>query len=87
MKVISNLPYNYFYSPTYDTLNLYIGKARSFSAEENDKGIYIIRDDDTDEIIGIEIIDFSKRNRSHIIDKLPKTLPLEINSFIETLAI
>lgn len=60
------------YNPNSDTLNLYIGRASSFYSDEAINGVFIIRDEDTDDVIGVEIMDFSRRNK----DRLKQLVPI-----------
>jgi hypothetical protein len=59
-----------YYNSRFDTLNLYLGKAKEFYSEE-DSGIYFIRDESTDELIGIEIMYYSKRSEDFLKKKIP----------------
>lgn len=53
----------YYYDPTYDTLNIYLGKSYRFNSIENYPGIFFIYDEDTNNLIGLEILDFSHKSK------------------------
>jgi uncharacterized protein YuzE len=68
----------YYYDKIYDTLNLYIGKANSFYSEEEYNGVFFIKDEETDKIIGYEVMDFSKRN----LELLKNRINIDLSSIV-----
>ena len=60
----------YHYNPDFDTLNIYLDKGKFVYSDEEYAGIYILRDEKDDHLVGIEILDFSQRNRDGLREKL-----------------
>ncbi len=63
---------NYYYDSSHDICSIYLKKANHVYSEEESKGIFIIYDEDTDEIIGAEILYYSNRLKANLQKKLPK---------------
>lgn len=57
---------SYRYDPKFDTLNVYLGKAENFYSDEHETGIFFIRNEFDDSIIGVEILYFSKRDKERL---------------------
>lgn len=73
IQTINNI--DYYYDSFFDTLNIYLGKAESFYSEEEVRGVFFIKDEETDVLIGIEILDYIRRTDKEIIKNLlPKNL-------------
>ena len=64
----------YSFNPTYDTLMIYLGTAKHVSSEEIMPGVYLVIDEDTQEVIAIEVMDFKSRNTANVIPNLPEQL-------------
>lgn len=74
--------YKYVYNPRFDSLNIYLGHAQSFYSDEEDYGIYKIYNEETDDLIGIEILYYSRRSD----EVLNKVVPFNFNKdAIETI--
>ena len=58
------------YDERHDVLHVFLGSQHNSSSDEEEKGIYVTRNDDTDEIVGFTILNFSK-NR----DKVQRLYP------------
>jgi hypothetical protein len=69
---------SYYYDPIADSLNLYLGRAEKIYSNEECKGVYFIRDEITDNLIGVEILYYSTRNKL----KLKETIPVEFDFVI-----
>lgn len=74
---------NYYYDSSQDICNIYLKKATHVYSEEESKGIFIIYDEDTDEIIGAEILYYSNRLKSN----LKKNLPKQVMDIVDNLEI
>lgn len=68
----------YYYDSLHDTLTVYLDKSKDMYSEEIYKGIYIIYDEYSDNIIGAEILDFKYRN----IEQLKNRLPIEVMNVV-----
>lgn len=71
MIVQRNNNISYYYDPIADSLNFYLDKANRVYSTEEDKGIYFIRDEMTDKLIGVEILFYSSRNKIKLKDRVP----------------
>jgi len=73
--------YEIYYDKEMDFLEIFFGEPSECIATEVDKGIFVRKDNKTDEIKSISIIDFGKR--MHVLRKIlqesDKTLPYEID--------
>lgn len=62
---------NYIYDPATDCLNVYLATATHFYSDEEQKGIYKIYNEETDDLIGIEIMYYSVRNKEQLSTLFP----------------
>mgnify|MGYP001569453324 CR=1 FL=1 len=67
-----------YYDEEGDYLEIRIGEPRSNYGEEIDDNITIFKDTETDEIVGIGILNFKKRANLH---NLEVNLPVDIGLF------
>jgi len=74
---------NYYYDSFHDICTIYLKKANSIYSTEESKGIFIMYDEDTDEIIGAEILYYSNRLKVN----LEKKLPIQLMEIVNNLAI
>ncbi len=68
---------NIYYDEEGDYLEIFIKKGASSYGEEVASGITIFRDEETDEVIGIGILNFRKKAKN--LDEIELNLPFEIN--------
>lgn len=61
----------YIYNNKYDILDVYIGKVVPVVSEEIYYGVYNHFDRRTDELVGISIMDYTKRNKKFLESILP----------------
>lgn len=71
---ILNNNVKYYYDSSFDTINIYLGRASDFYSEEEIRGVYFIRNEVNEELIGIEILNYSKINKEKISLLLPQDL-------------
>lgn len=71
---------NYYYDSSNDICSIYLKKANHVYSEEESKGIFIIYDENTDEIIGAEILYYSNRLKVNLQNKLPKQVMDIVNN-------
>lgn len=63
-------PKNSRYDARHDVLHVFFGNLANSSADEDYPGVYVGRDDDTNEVVKLTIMDFQKRH-----DKILRWLP------------
>ena len=68
---------NIYYDEFGDYLEIFIGESRPNYGEDISKEITIFKDEETDEIIGIGILNFKKRTKD--LNEIELKLPFEIN--------
>ena len=76
-----NSTYEIYYDETADFLEVFIGAPSKCYAEELEKGIFIRKDEETDEIKSIGIFSFKKRGTEllkEVLKKVNVSLPLEV---------
>ena len=59
------------YDADHDVLHVFLGNQYNASAEEEFPGVYVSRDDDTEEIVGFTVIDYRK-NRHLLHEHYPQ---------------
>lgn len=64
-------PYSFKYDAHTDSLIIYFGTAPRFYSEEPSAGIYTIHDEETEDLIGIEILDYSVRHPKRLAEQFP----------------
>ncbi len=69
--------YDFYYDEKGDFLEIFIKKGVPNYGENINSGITIFKDEKTDEIIGIGILNFRKKARN--FDELDLNLPFEVN--------
>ena len=69
IQQINNI--NYYYDSSY----VYLGRAHKFYSSESNSGIYLIKEEDSDRLIGVEILDFSLQD----IAILKKSIPIKFD--------
>lgn len=74
---IPNSSLKYIYNKEFDILDVFIEKVSPSFSEENYYGIYTYYDRATEEIIGVSIMDYKKRNKEFIKKYLPFNLDFE----------
>lgn len=52
------------YDHRHDVLHVFLGNQANASADEEHPGIYVNRDESTEQIVGFTILDFSKQKES-----------------------
>lgn len=62
---------DYIYDSANDCLNIYLATARRFYSDEEQRGIYKIYNEETDDLIGVEIMYYSVRNKAQLSKMLP----------------
>lgn len=79
---MENRTYEIYYDEIGDFLEIFFGEPTKCYTEEPEQGIFIRKDQETNEVKSIGILSFKKRG-SHILHKLlsqtNKTLPLNIS--------
>ena len=74
-----------YYDEEGDYLDIFIGESKPNYGEDIDKGITLFKDEETDEVSGIGVLNFKKRARN--IKEITLKLPVEINfSTLKTLS-
>ncbi len=68
---------NIYYDEEGDYLEIFVGEPRSNYGEEIAPGITIFKDEETNEIVGMGILDFRKRSKS--LQEMKIELPFEVN--------
>ena len=63
MVIMSISPTNSKYDERHDVLHVFLGSRANAFTEEDFPGVYIDRNDDTDEIVGLTLMDYKKRRR------------------------
>lgn len=63
--------YTYNYNAQTDSLMIYLGTAIRFYSEEPSTGIYTIHDEETEDLIGIEILYYSARHLGRLAQLFP----------------
>lgn len=66
-----------YYDEEGDYLSIFVGRPKPNYGEDVAKGVTVFKDEKTDEIIGIGILDFRKRARN--LDEIELRLPFKIN--------
>ena len=66
-----------YYDEEGDYLDIFVGKPLPNYGEEMDDDITVFKDEETDEIIGIGILNFKKRSKN--LNEIKLNLPLKIN--------
>lgn len=76
-----NNTYEIYYDKEADFLEVFFGKKTKCYADEIEQGIFIRKDENTDEIKSIGILGFKKRAGilKKILNKINLDFPLEIN--------
>ena len=59
------------YDERHDVLHVFLGNSNNAFMDEEFPGVYINRDDSTDDVVGLTLMDFRKR-RSSILEWLPQ---------------
>ena len=59
------------YDERHDVLHIFLGSQQNAFADEEAPGVYVNRDEDSDEIVGLTILDYSKK-RPAVKEKYPK---------------
>lgn len=65
----------YSYDKNTDIMEVFIEKSRPSFSDELYSGVYVYIDRNSEEIIGVSIMDYTKRNKNYI----SKMLPFDIN--------
>lgn len=73
IQQINNI--KYYYDSSYDSLNIYLGRALKFYSCESNSGIYLIKEENSDRLIGVEILDFSLQD----VALLKKSIPIKFD--------
>lgn len=68
---------NIYYDEEGDYLTIFVGESRPNYGEDIAEGVTIFKDEQTNEIIGIGILDFRARTRK--LDEIQLKLPFSIN--------
>jgi len=68
---------NIYYDEEGDFLEITLGKSKEGYAEEIDEGVFIRKDEETNEVLGIGILNFKKK--SHNLKNISLSLPININ--------
>ena len=58
------------YDERHDVLHIFLGSQQNAFADEEAPGVYVNRDEDSDEIVGLTILDYSKK-RAAVKEKYP----------------
>ena len=66
-----------YYDEEGDYLTIFVGDSKPNYGEEVSSGITIFKDEETDEIIGIGILNFRKKAKD--LDEIELNLPFKIN--------
>jgi len=66
-----------YYDEEGDYLTIFIGESRPNYGEEISSGVTIFKDEATDEVIGVGILNFRKKARN--LDELNLNLPFSVN--------
>ena len=66
-----------YYDEEGDYLDIFVGKPLPNYGEEMDDDITVFKDEETDEVIGIGILNFKKRSKN--LNEIKLNLPLKIN--------
>ncbi len=66
---------HYYYDSIHDSLLVYWGQAKKVYYSGFSPGVYLIKEEDSDRLIGIEVLDLSSQN----IAVLEKSIPTEID--------
>jgi hypothetical protein len=74
---VPNSSLKYIYNKEFDILDVFIEKVSPSFSEENYYGIYTYYDRETEEIIGVSIVDYKKRDKEFIKKYLPFNLDFE----------
>ena len=70
------MKFGFGYSPQGDVLYLKIKDSQSSYGDMLDDNIIVVRDENTDEIVGVEIINFSKLYRDGTVKKFLENFPI-----------
>jgi hypothetical protein len=68
---------NLYYDDEGDYLTIFVGESKPNYGADITKGVTIFKDEETDEVIGIGILDFRKRAKE--IDEIELDLPFNVN--------
>ncbi len=66
-----------YYDEEGDYLDIFVGEPRPNYGEDTDDDVTVFKDEETDEIVGIGILNFKKRSKN--LDEIKLNLPLKIN--------
>jgi len=66
-----------YYDEEGDYLTIFVGESTPNYGEEVSSGITIFKDEETDEIIGVGILNFRKKARN--LDEINLNLPFKVN--------
>ena len=66
---------HYYYDFVHDSLLVYWGQAQKVYYSGSSPGVYLVKEEDSDRLIGIEVLDLSSQN----IAVLEKSIPTEID--------
>mgnify|MGYP001588897626 CR=1 FL=1 len=70
---------NIYYDEEADYLEIFVGDPRPNYGEEVAEGITLFKDEKTDEVIGIGILNFRKKSKS--LDEIKLDIPVDIGLF------
>lgn len=59
------------YDERHDVLHVFLGNSSNGFMDEEYPGVYVNRDDSTDDVVGLTLMDFKKR-RTSIVNWLPQ---------------
>lgn len=77
IKIPQNL-LQYSYNWEYDILDIFIEKGRPTFSEEIYYGLYILYDRVSNDVIGVSIMDYTKRDTQYIMQFLPFDIDFNI---------